>query len=91
MPELAPYLATVLCLSMLYLGVSAAVKVISRVEKVLNDWQDCIHSPAVLCSVSECPDSRSLVDGRHRGDTLHMLRDCKRLALKELSCRSFYI
>ena len=29
MPELAPYL-----------GVSAAVKVISRVEKVLNDWID---------------------------------------------------
>ena len=40
MPELAPYLATVLCLSMLYLGGSAAVKVISRVEKVLNDWID---------------------------------------------------
>ena len=40
MPELAPYLATVLCLSLLYLGVSAAVKVISRVEKVLNDWID---------------------------------------------------
>ena len=40
MPELAPYLATVLWLNMLYLGVSAAVKVISRVEKVLNDWID---------------------------------------------------